>query len=136
MKCAYLLERGQTFTTWHSIVPHNIPIFENAGDSLRSVGLHEPLLTQERDGAAKLQTLTKALSVYWNTRVGTFVVPKRCRGEKKTMKYIRELHANFDLRKWAKSWAQQKQFCLLYLTRTFEVQTLFCIPVHCLYTFC
>jgi len=56
MKCAYLyrLERGQTFTTWHSVVPHNISIFENAGDSLRSVGLYEPLLTQERDGAAKL----------------------------------------------------------------------------------
>lgn len=119
MKCAYLLERGHTFTTWHSVVPNNISIFENAGDSLRSVGLHEPLLTQERDGAAKLKTLTKSLSIYWHARVGTFVVSKRCRG-KKTMKYGREVHANFDLN-GQKLGTATTELTFLYLTGTFEI---------------
>lgn len=38
-----------TFTARHSIVPHHVAIFEDAGDGLGAMGLHKTLLTQERD---------------------------------------------------------------------------------------
>lgn len=65
-----------TFTTRNSVVPHNVAIFEDAGYSLRAVGLNKALLTKEWDWAAKLKALPKTFPIDWHPWIRALIVAK------------------------------------------------------------
>lgn len=70
--------RALTFATRDGVIPNDIAILEDAGDGLRAVGLDKALLAQERDGAAQLKVLAKALAVHRDAGIRALVVAKRC----------------------------------------------------------
>lgn len=65
-----------TFTAQHGTVPHHAALLQDTGDGLRALRPEEAFVTQEGDGAAQLQAVTKPLAVYWNARIWALVVPE------------------------------------------------------------
>lgn len=65
-----------TFTAQYGTVPHHAALLQNTGDGFRALRPEEAFVTQEGDGAAQLQAVTKPLAIYWNTRIWTLVVSK------------------------------------------------------------
>lgn len=63
-----------TFTAQHGTVPHHTALLQNTGDGLRALRPEKAFVTQEGDGAAQLQAVTKPLAVYWNARIWALVV--------------------------------------------------------------
>lgn len=85
------IESLHTFTSWNRVVPHHIPIFQDAGDGLRSVSFEEALFTQEGHRASQLQTVSEPLPVYRNARIRTLVVAE-CWTEKLNLHFYSSCH--------------------------------------------
>ena len=63
-----------TFTAQHGTVPHHAALLQNTGDGLRALRPEEAFITQEGDGAAQLQAVTKPLAVNWDARIRALIM--------------------------------------------------------------
>lgn len=69
---------GLAFAARDGVVPHHVPVLQDAGDGEGAVRLHKALLAEKGHGAAQLQALSETLPVDGDPRVRALVVPERC----------------------------------------------------------
>lgn len=63
-----------TFTAQHGAIPHHAALLQNTGDGLGALRPEEAFVTQEGDGAAQLQAVTKPLAINWNAGIRALVM--------------------------------------------------------------
>lgn len=66
-----------TFTARDSRAPDHIPILQDTGDGLRTLGLHKAVVTVEGHRTSQQKPVSKSAAIHRNARVVALILAKR-----------------------------------------------------------